>query len=275
MNFSLERATTAARVALLGGMMFAGQATAALVYQTDFHLDTLSESALADDGWLVFGNVYPNWPACDGYLYSYGPFGAPNGGPGFSSLVMDQDNILLNVYSDYNNGDHANGACIEANVFQEVAAFDAADAGTYEFKFTTQIPPESGADAAVSTYGFVKLLDPNNNFNTDIFLQVDTATAGEKMIEVTLDESAGGKILQWGFASVASDYLDSGRWYDDVSFAPAAAPPPPEPPEPPPPEPPPETDDSVANVPASDTWALLMLLTLVSGMAMVHLNRKV
>ncbi len=268
-NCSIKRVSTAACTALLGGILVAGQANAAIDFQTDFHLDTESETALSDEGWLVFGNVYQNWPDCDGYLYGYGPFAAPNGGGGFSSLAMDGDNVLLNVYSDYNNVDHANQACIEANVFQEVSSFDAGDAGTYEFKFTTQIPPESGAVESVSTYGFVKLLDPNNNYSTDIFLTVDTATAGEKMIEVTLDESAGGKILQWGFANVASDYLDSGRWYDDVSFAIKAEPPPP-----PPPPPPPSTDDSVG-VPTSDTWALLMLLALVSGMALVHLNRKV
>jgi hypothetical protein len=44
-------------------------------------------------------------------------------------------------------------------------------------------------------------------------------TAGSKSITVTLDETADGKILQWGFSTVASNYLATGRLYDNVEFS--------------------------------------------------------
>ena len=50
-------------------------------------LDILSGTALADDGWIYFANVF----APDGtYLYGYGPSGAPNGGTGFSAIVSGE-----------------------------------------------------------------------------------------------------------------------------------------------------------------------------------------
>ena len=102
-------------------------------YSQDFEgLDQADPAALADDGWLVFGNVFDP----DGsYLYGYGPFPAPNGGPGFSGIDVGQggpaqgDQQLV-VYSDYNNGDHGNGNFIEANVFQEQMV-GAADVGKH------------------------------------------------------------------------------------------------------------------------------------------------
>jgi hypothetical protein len=122
----------------------------------------------------------------------------------------------LNVFSDYDNPDHNNGACLETSFFQETT-FSAVDPGEYTFRFDTQSPAALGAN--VSTYGFIKLLDPNNNYNADIFLTVPTITAGTKSLDVMLDASADGKILQWGFSTTASNYEASGRLYDNASFA--------------------------------------------------------
>lgn len=169
-------------------------------------------------GWLGFANVFGDYPGCTQYWYSYGTFPAPNKDTGFSNITTGASGQALNVFSDYENANHADSACIETSVFQETV-FSAADVGTYTFRFDTQTPDALGAD--VSTYGFIKLLDPNNNYNADIFLTVPTITAGTKTLDVILDASADGKILQWGFSTVASNYAPSGRVYDNASFAPS------------------------------------------------------
>lgn len=170
-------------------------------------------------GWLGFANVFGDFPVCSPFWYNYGnTFPAPNKDTGFSNITTGASGQALNVFSDYDNTDQGNGACLETSVFQETV-FSAADAGSYTFRFDTQTPEALGTD--VSTYGFIKLLDPNNGYSADIFLIVPTITAGTKTLDVILDASADGKILQWGFSTVASNYLPSARVYDNVSFAPA------------------------------------------------------
>ncbi|HEY5774547.1 MAG TPA: hypothetical protein VIS57_00545, partial [Xanthomonadales bacterium] len=51
------------------------------------------------------------------------------------------------------------------------------------------------------------------------FESFDTATAGVGSVLVTLDESAEGKKLQWGFTTITSNAEPSGRLYDNVSFS--------------------------------------------------------
>jgi hypothetical protein len=103
-------------------IMVPGTGLALTPYSQDF--ETLNQgdpAALADDGWLVFGNVFgPDWS----YWYGYGVFPAPNDGAAFSAIALgeggaEQGSQQLSVFSDYNNVDHAVGAYIEANVFQE------------------------------------------------------------------------------------------------------------------------------------------------------------
>ncbi|MEJ2478410.1 MAG: IPTL-CTERM sorting domain-containing protein, partial [Desulfobacterales bacterium] len=254
--------------------MMSASAFAQVAYEEDFEgLDPTSASALGDSGWLGFATVFADYPGCSTFAYNYGaPFPAPNGGPGFSSVVTGATGQAINVYSDYNNGDHGNGLCIEASVFQEVVA-TAADAGDYVFSFDTQVPepPNDVLGPDVTTFGFVKLLDPNNNFNADIFIKVDTSTAGAKSIPFTLDATADGKILQWGFASTASNFEATGRWYDNVEVALQAVEPPIEPPIEPPVEPP---QGPVEGIPTLDQWGLLLLVTLLGGLGLVVVNRR-
>lgn len=200
--------------------LMSSSALAAISYSEDFEsYDPANPDALANAGWLVFGNVFGDYPNCTPYWYGYGPFPAPNAGGGFSNITNGYYGQVLNVFSDYNNGDHGNGACIESNVFQE-RVFTAADADTYTFRFFTEAPAQLGDN--VSTYGYVKLLNPATGYSTDLFLTTSTVSPGWKEITVVLDASADGKILQWGFSSVASNYVASGRYYDFISFTPAA-----------------------------------------------------
>lgn len=174
-------------------------------------------------GWLAFANVFEGFPACDPFLYNYGaPFLTPNSNSAFSNISLGTTGQALNVFSNYDDDQHANGNCIETSVFQEVV-FTAADAGSYTFRFRTEVPGPLGED--VDTFGFIKLLNPNTGFSLDLFEQVSTISGGNKTITVNLDATADGKILQWGFSTVASNYLPSGRFYDNVAFTPTGQPP--------------------------------------------------
>ncbi len=196
--------------------MLSSSAFAQISFTDDFESYSLTTGGDLGGGWLAFVNVFASFPACDPYLYQYGPFPTPNSDAAFSNIALGNTGQAINIFSDYNNVDHGNGVCIETSVFQEVV-FTAADAGSYTFEFDTEVPAPLGTD--VNTFGFIKLLDPNNGFSLDLFQTVSTVTAGSKSITVDLDATADGKILQWGFSTVASNYLPSGRFYDNVSFA--------------------------------------------------------
>jgi hypothetical protein len=256
--------------ALVAGLAMSASALAQVSYSEDFEgLNAADPAALGGSGWLGFGVVYTDYPGCSAFAYNYGaPFPAPNGGPAFSSIVAGGTGQALNVYSDYNNADHNNGLCIEASVFQE-SVVTVVDVGDYEFTFDVEAPapPNDTLGPDVSTFGFIKLLDPNNNFNADIFLTVDTSTPGPKSIPFTLDATADGKILQWGFASTASNFEATGRWYDNLELQ-LDAPPPVDPPVPP-------TDPrNVQSVPTLDQWGLLLMLVMVGGFGLYSLNRR-
>jgi hypothetical protein len=202
---------------LLVTAFMSGPAFAAISFSDNFESYPIYEGGDATDlggDWKLYINVFGNFSACDSYLYGYGTFAAPNG-PNVSNVVAGDTGNALNAFSNYADEQHANSNCLETNVFQE-RIVSSSDTGLYTFRFETQVPMELGA--GVETYGFVKLLD-SNNFSTLIFEKVSTTAAGAKIINVTLDASAEGQILQWGFTNVASDYLPSGRWYDNVTFA--------------------------------------------------------
>jgi len=191
-------------------------------YSQDFEgLDETDPSALANDGWLIFGNVFgPDW----GYWYGYGVFAAPNGGNGFSAIVTDQGGAgqgdkQLSIYNDYNNADHGNGAHIEANVFQE-QTIGAADVGsTWDFDFEAKLGNLEGSTTALA---FIKTLDPNNGYAMTNFITADMTTTPMTWtgytLSITIDAALQGQILQIGFASTATNYEGSGVFYDNLNF---------------------------------------------------------
>jgi hypothetical protein len=204
-------------VTFAAAALMSSSALATVSFSDNFESYPIFEGVLSDigGGWVFYVNVYGNYPGCTDKWYDYGgPYPAPNG-PQISNIVEGSTGHALNKFSDYNNGDHDNGACIETNVFQE-RVISSTDAGSYTFTFDTQVPMELGVD--VSTFGFIKLLDPNNGYSLDLYDTVSTATAGAKFINVTLGPSDQGKILQWGFTDTASNYEPSGRYYDNVRF---------------------------------------------------------
>ena len=193
-------------------------------YSQDFEgLVQTDPAALATNGWKVFGNVFgPDWS----YWYGYGPFPAPNGGPGFCGIDVGQGGPAqgaqqLVVYNDYNNGNHGDGsnAIIEANVFQE-QTIGAGDVGrTWRFEFDAR----RGNIAAGSMAGaFFKTLDPAAGYALTNYIPIDLTAIpdawGRYSLSIFIDPSLQGQILQFGFINWASSYQGSGIFYDNVVF---------------------------------------------------------
>jgi hypothetical protein len=192
-------------------------------YSQDFEgLVQADPAALGNDGWLYFANVFSGTNG--GYLYGYGPGPAPNGGPGFSAVATGQGGPSqglqqLVVYSDYNNGDHANGNLIEANVFQEQFV-GAADVGTeWRFQFDAKLGDIQPASTALA---FIKTLDPNAGYALTNFLTVDMTsiptTWATYSLSLAIDAGLVGQIFQIGFLNTATSYTPSGIFYDNVNF---------------------------------------------------------
>lgn len=205
-------------------------------YSQDFEgLDPMDPAALSADGWGVFANVFD---PMGGYLYGYGTFPAPNGGPAFSGVDTGsggpaQGTQYMNTYSDYNNADHANGNYIEANVFQEqtIGAGNVGETWTFSFDYLKNPVPNNG-DGDTTTIAFIKVLQSSNGtfaqlaFETLDTTMASSATWTSDSISLLIDPSFAGELLQVGFSSTATLYNDSSRYYDNVSFdAPGSMPP--------------------------------------------------
>lgn len=212
---------------LLAAALVSSPAFATINFSDDFENYTYPpDGNPIGGGWTWFLNAYPNFPTCDGYIGNYGPNPAPNSNAepyGVSNIGQGNTGQALNVFSDYGSPDQPLGNCVEVNVFQE-RVLTAADAGSYLFKFDTQVTDTLGA--GVQTYAFIKLINPNPPYDTYVFLKAPTATGGAKSLSIDLAADAAGLLLQWGFANVASNYLPSGRFYDNVEFSPAPVGPP-------------------------------------------------
>jgi len=217
----MHRATTILVAAFL--LLAPAASWAALTpYSQDFEgLTQADPSALDNDGWLVFGNVFD--PGFN-YLYGYGPFPAPNGGPAFSAIASGEGGVpqgaqQLSIYNDYNNTDHGAGNWVEANVFHE-QTIAVTDVGSrWQFQFDAKLGNLTGASTARA---FIKTLDPNNGFATTNFIQADMtaipSTWGTYALAIGIDAGLKGQLLQFGFASTATNYEGSGVFYDNVSF---------------------------------------------------------
>ena len=192
-------------------------------YSQDFEgLDSTSPTALSDDGWLVFGNVFNS---SGGYLFGYGPDPAPNNSGAFCNVAVGdggtgQGAQQMVVFNDYNNTtQHDTTNIIEANVFHE-QIIGAADIGsTWTFSFDATLGDIADRSTALA---FIKTLDPNNGFTLSNFLTVDMTSIPSAWnpysIEILITAGLSGQIMQFGFLNTASAYEPSGILYDNVSF---------------------------------------------------------
>ena len=192
-------------------------------YSQDFELlDQMDPTALGNDGWLVYGNVF----APDGttYLYGYGTNPAPNDGFGFCQIDLGQGGFeqgfqQISVFSDYNNVDHSVGNIIESNTFQEQIV-GLGDVGqSWVFDFQAKLGNIEGASTALA---FIKTLDPSSGYALTNFITMDmTSTPVEwtgYLLAIEIDPTLVGQILQIGFLNKASNYEGAGIYYDNIDF---------------------------------------------------------
>jgi len=224
----MKNISKAAILVSAGAVAFsAGVASADLTaYSQDFEgLDATSASALGDDNWVVFANVFN--PAGDTFLYGYGVFPAPNGSGAFSNVAVGEGGPAqgaqqLVTFSDYNNPDHGVGNIIETNVFQEQTVGASNVGETWTFSFDSKLGDIGGSSTAGA---FIKTLDPNAGFALTNFISQDTtntpATWTGYSLDITIDASLVGQIFQIGFITTASNFESSGVFYDNVNFVPA------------------------------------------------------
>lgn len=171
----------------------------------------------------------------------------PNGGPGYSAIAsgeagLNQGLQYLNAYSDYNCCGSTPGANdwghfavtdgVEVSLFQEqtIAIEDVGLIYTFEFDAKRPSSPQN-PETAVGVDGlggiaaaFIKTLDQNNNFNQTNNIQVDmTAISqtdwGTYTIEIEIIPALVGQLLQFGFTSTASNFANTGVYYDNLSFS--------------------------------------------------------
>lgn len=198
-----------------------GQAALA-PYSQDFELlDQTGPTALADDGWLVYGNVFTPGLV---YLYGYGPFPAPNDGFAFCQIDLLQGGVeqglqQLVVFSDYNNGDHANGNLVESNTFHEQTVSAADVGGVWSFEFQAK---RGNLVAPSTAVAFIKTLNPAAGWALTNFITLDMTsipdTWGGYTVSIPIDASLAGQILQFGFANTATLYASAGVFYDNIVF---------------------------------------------------------
>lgn len=218
-----NRTTNFAPSAIIVDNVGFSPAQVGVFYESDFESGNAAGAEIGD-GWLSFAAVFN----AGNFAYSYGPFPAPNNTGGFTSYATGeageaQGAQYLNVFSDYNNGDHANGLVIEAASFQEVL-FSASDAGNYVFAFDAKAPSDGGIAPPTTAYAYIRVLDPNNGFASSVDVRVDMSSVSNTewarfSVEATLDESLDGQILQFGFSNSATSYNPSGVFYDNVNFS--------------------------------------------------------
>ena len=217
-----HRATKVLVAGLLLLVPVASQAALTSYAQNFETLIMADPAALTNDGWVVYGNVFTPTHT---YLYGYGAFPAPNGGTAFCSIDAGQGGLgqgaqQLSVYSDYNNGDHANGNLVESNVYHEqtVALADVGNMWTFQFdgKLGNLVSPSTAL-------AFIKTLNPAAGYATTNFLNLDMtaapATWNTYRISITIDASLVGQLLQFGFANTTTNYIGSGVFYDNITFA--------------------------------------------------------
>jgi exo-beta-1,3-glucanase (GH17 family) len=217
-----------------------GGASLICEYTQDFEgLDQASLTALANDGWIVFGNVFDG--ETGDFLFNYGAFPAPNNpaAPAFSLIATgqggpEQGEQQLVIISDYNARDEQDaGDRVQANTFQQrtIVANDVGKTLTFSFDAkrgnindpadpvcsTTPNPPCDSTALA-----FIRTVDPGAGFAVTNDITLDTTNLPVEWmrdsIEIEIDAGLVGQLLQFGFSATASNDEPSGNVYDNITF---------------------------------------------------------
>jgi hypothetical protein len=215
------------------------ETVAEVLYSQDFEaLDPAGPSALADDGWLYFGNVYDSTGT---FKFGFGPFVAPTVSGQISGIATgeggpDQGAQQLVVFSNYDccqpGEGHFGTDLVETIVFQEpypnsTGGIPASEIGK---AFTFQFDAKRGnIEGGTTAQAFIRTLDPGAGFATtnNILLDTTNLPTGWATYSLTLDLSdpaLQGQILQFGYSTLASGFEGAGNFYDNdlASLSPSA-----------------------------------------------------
>lgn len=194
-------------------------------YSQDFEgLDPLSATALSEDGWLLFGAGFDSTNTTQ--LYTYGVFPAPTTSGQISAIATGEGSTAqgvqyMNIYSDYNNGDHATGNWVRTSVFQEQTIAPGLPTGIYTFTFDAKRPGVGWGTSSAIQFAFLKTLDPNN-FGITSEVTMDMSSVSDldwNSFTLSIDLAGrAGDILQFGTETQATNYEPSGVFYDNMSF---------------------------------------------------------
>lgn len=219
-------------VAMLVAATFSKTSNALMLYSQDFETMTPGQgwppNDLSNDGWEIFGTAFDANPYTGpaNRLYDYGPFDAANGSPGSIQEVVPnpggaaQGNLVLNKYSDYNNTDQSR-YYITASTFQE-QTITSADVGFWRLSYDARI---ANLEADSSAYAYIRTQDSTGltarvtKDTTNLPALWDTYT-----LDLMVEDSMVGDILQFGFTATATKYNGSGVYYDNINFAPVPLP---------------------------------------------------
>lgn len=218
-------------LAMLTATVFAPFSNADLAfYRQNFEAMTpglgFPPNDLADDGWLIFGiewdaNPYPD-PTAANQVGAYGPFEAADGEPGsIQGLATgeggsDQGDIALAKYSDYNNPNQTI-RYIQALTYQ-TRTIEIGDVGLWRFVYDAKIGNLEGDSSA---FAYIQTIDAGLFFQKE-FVSNDTTTLpvewGTYSLELLIDETMVGDILNFGFSAAATNFTGSGVFYDNIRF---------------------------------------------------------
>jgi len=252
-RFTLTLTIAAYSMTFAASLSWAAPVPSTVVYEQDFEaLDAGSPDALGffGAGFQTFADVWDGPVGTGVFQYEYFGPSAPNGGPGFSAIATNgeggpqQGQQYLNVYSDYYNQDHAPGqtcgsaggsvgCTINTSVLLDLrpqtSPITAADiggrwtfTGDYKAPFVGGIA-EPASNATANAY--IVTLDPNTGFSLTNDVRFDTTAARTTdwasfgiSVDIT-DPALIGQILQIGFNTRATNFEDSGVYYDNLEVS--------------------------------------------------------
>jgi hypothetical protein len=246
--------------AILASSAYSSQVSADLLFFDDFE-DRVADQALVGNNWTWYDQTFPG-DVCndDDDPAGFGPFDDGDGsdyevenrnyftasadvGQGDSyfraglevpAWATDEGTPVLmsNMLRVYGNQYNVATTCARALVFQE-RTIEAA--GTYAFSFDVAQDRSGAPTSGEVTAAFVKILDPNNSYNTDFFESVKTipptastpydVTTVRMEIAFTITEDMIGKLLQFGFyadssVNLGQSWANAAALYDNVRVGP-------------------------------------------------------
>jgi len=222
-------------------------------YTNDYGLSSWYNSELTNLGWETSTNVFSGIPLTDGsdgrgfWVYWYGFDAAPNTAtaPSYSQILnVETDNSggatnYLNVLSDYNNMTHSTPPTSVNALLLKEFVIDSIEIGKIiTFTFDAKRPnfisnnfdnDESnavgnGCSFTCTAGAFLKTIDPSNNYSQTNYITLDTSSISQSSWEtfsISLDLAdplLDGQLLQVGFENFATNFDNTGVYYDNVSL---------------------------------------------------------